>query len=91
MATNTEIVVVETPWARSLEEVFAEGQALGGQVSPNENLLGNRDFFRKKSLDELAREQGVGPVNDISVFAGGIPDDEDVDKLVAQLEELRGS
>lgn len=91
MAPNTEIVLVETPWARSLEEVSPEWQALGGRASPEENLLGNRDFFKKKSLDDLARELGVGPVNDISVFAGGIPDDEDVDKLVAQLEELRGS
>ena len=26
------------------------------------------------------REQGVGPIKDIRVFAGGIPDDEDVDE-----------
>lgn len=91
MAMNTEIIAVETPWARSPEEVIAEGRGLGGRVFGDEGLLVNRDFFGRKSLDDLAREQGVGPVNDISVFAGGIPDDEDVDKLVAQLEELRGS
>lgn len=93
MAMNTEIMMVETetPWRRRLEEVIAAARPLGDGSRADERLLGNRDFFRKKSLDELAREQGVGPVNDIGVFAGGIPDDEDVDKLVAQLEELRGS
>ena len=62
-----------------------------GRRPIGKHLLEDSDFFRGKSLAELAREQGVGPVKDISVFAGGIPDDEDVDKLVAQLEELRGS
>jgi hypothetical protein len=57
----------------------------------NRLLAGNRDFFVGKSLAELAVEQGVGPVKDISVFAGGIPDNEDVDELLAQLEEMSGS
>jgi len=49
------------------------------------------DFFKGKSITELAREQNVAPIKDIRVLAGGIPDDADVDELVAQLEELRGS
>ena len=59
--------------------------------SADRHRLEDSDFFRGKSIAELAREQGVGPVMDIRVFAGGIPDNEDVDKLLAQLEELRSS
>lgn len=69
----------------------AAAQPLEAGVSGDERLLGNSDFFRGKSLTELAREQGVLPVKDISVFAGGIPDDEDVDELLAELEALRGA
>jgi hypothetical protein len=50
---------------------------------------GDHQFFAGKSLAELAREQGVGPVKDISVFAGGIPDDEDVDEMIAEIYRLR--
>jgi hypothetical protein len=91
MATNTGFVVVETPWARPPEEVIAEGRALVGPLLADNFLLVDSDFFSGKSLAELAREQGVGPVKDISVFAGGIADDEDVDELLAQLEAMRGS
>jgi hypothetical protein len=88
---NTEIVMDETPWARPPEQVIAEGRALGGGLLADSLLLEDSDFFRGKSIAELAREQGVGPVKSISVFAGGIPDDADVDELLAQLEELSGS
>jgi hypothetical protein len=33
----------------------------------------------------------VGPVKDIGVFAGGFPEDEDLDELLAELDQLRGS
>ena len=58
-------------------------------VRPLTRPAGDQDFFKGKSLAELASEQGVGPVKDIRVFAGGIPDDADVDELVAQLKEMR--
>jgi len=61
----------------------------GESDSAGGGWLGDSDFFKGKSLAELAREQGVGPVNDISVFAGGIPDDEDVDEMVAEIYRLR--
>jgi hypothetical protein len=60
-------------------------------VAASRGLFPDNDFFNPKSLDELAREQGVGPITDIRVFAGGLPDDADVDELIAQLEEIRGS
>jgi hypothetical protein len=89
MATNGAFVLVETPWARPPEDVIAEGSALGGRLSPDNLLLEAKEFFSGKSLAQLAREQGVGPVQDIGVFSGGIPDDEDVDELLAQLEAMR--
>jgi hypothetical protein len=50
---------------------------------------GDPEFFQGKSLSELAREQGVGPVKDISVFAGVIGEDEDVDEMIKELYRLR--
>jgi hypothetical protein len=52
-------------------------------------LLRDRSFFERKTLQELARDQGVGPVKDISVFAGGFPDDEDLDELLEEIYRLR--
>jgi hypothetical protein len=51
--------------------------------------LGDRSFFERKTLQELAREQGVGPVKDISVFAGGFPEDEDIDEMLEEIHRLR--
>ncbi len=66
-------------------------QATHVGAPPEISRLGGSDFFKGKSIEELAREQGVSPVKDIRVFAGGIPDDANVDELLAQLEELGGS
>jgi hypothetical protein len=54
-----------------------------------QGLLNNRSFFEGKSIQELARSQGVGPVKDIGVFAGGIPEDEDADELLEEIYRLR--
>jgi hypothetical protein len=88
---STAFVMVETVWGRTPEEAIAEVRQPGTRLDDKMPLAGNRDFFMGKSLAELAREQGVGPVKDIRVFAGGIPDDEDADKLLAQLDEMSGS
>lgn len=89
MSTNTGLVIVETPWVRPPEEVFAEGRALGGRLAADGLLIEDSDFFRGKSIAEMAREQGVGPIKDIRVFAGVIPDDEDVDEMLAEIYRLR--
>jgi len=52
-------------------------------------LLGDRSFFAGKSLQELAQSQDVGPVKDIAVFAGGFPDDEDVDEKLDEIYRAR--
>lgn len=58
-------------------------------LATDKRLLGDIDFFRGKSIAELAREQGVGPIKDIGVFAGGIPEDEDVDEMLTEIYRLR--
>jgi hypothetical protein len=85
---NTEMMV-ETRWAKPLEEVLAAVRPMGARLPADEHPLGDSDFFKGKSLAELAREQGVGPVRDMGVFAGVIPDDEDVDEMLAEIYRLR--
>jgi hypothetical protein len=51
-------------------------------------LLGDRSFFEPKTLRELAQEQDVGPVKDISVFAGGFPEDGDTDEMLEEIYRL---
>jgi hypothetical protein len=83
-------MVYDTPWVQRPDEVEAtlEPDTPSPAARP---LLGNHDFFVGKSLSRLAREQGVGPIKDISVFAGGFPEDEDLDELLAELDQIRGS
>lgn len=89
---NTEIVIVYTPWVNAGDRVIeAPLRQHDAQLSSEQHLLGNRDFFAGKSLAELAREQGVGPIKDMRVFAGGFPEDENLDELLAELDRLRGS
>jgi hypothetical protein len=54
-------------------------------MDPNQQ----HDFFAGKSPCELAREQGVGPIEDVGVLAGGIPDDENVDEMLGEICRLR--
>ncbi len=89
METDT-LTIGKTPWVRNPEDVA--GSAVGGgsgQLSSDGMLATGREFFVSKSLAELAWEQGLGPVKDISVFAGGIPDGEDVDKMLEEIYRLR--
>jgi len=89
---STQIIVEYTRSAKSedqpLEEQIRQNKA---SSAADEELLGNRNFFVGKSLAELAREQGVKPIKDISVFAGGFPEDEDLDELLAELDRIRNN
>jgi hypothetical protein len=87
---STQLITIDSAACISFPRQEA-AQLTHPGAPPEISRLADSDFFKGKSIAELAREQGVGPVKDISVFAGGIPDDEDVDELLAQLEELRGS
>ena len=53
-------------------------------------LVETESFFRGHSIEELARVQGVEPIRDVSVLAGGWPDDEDVEAFLAEIYRLRG-
>jgi hypothetical protein len=83
------MVETETRWARPPEEVIPSVPPPSVVPSPDRHLRGDNDFFRGRSLADLAREQGVGPVRDFNVFAGVIPDDEDIDEMLAEIYRLR--
>lgn len=46
------------------------------------------EFFTNRSIEDLAKVQSVGPIKDIRVLSGGIPEDEDID---AFLQEIYGT
>ena len=48
------------------------------------------NFEANPTLEGLIAQQGKGPVNDLSVFHGGWPEDESVEDFVAVLREWRG-
>ena len=80
--TMDSAVYVSFPPSKAQEPVHAWAQ-------PDIDQLRDNDFFKGKSIGELAREQGVGPIKDIRVFAGVIPDDDDVDEMLAEIYRLR--
>jgi len=55
-----------------------------------ELLLGAKDFFASRSLEQLAEAQGVHPVTNPNELAGGWPADESVDEFVETVYENRG-
>jgi hypothetical protein len=71
-------MVYDTPWVQRPDEVEATAES-DTPLPVARPPLGNRDFFVGKSL------------KDIGVFAGGFPEDEDLDELLAELDQLRGS
>jgi len=55
----------------------------------DELLLGAKDFFQPRSLQELAEAQGVRPLSNPKELAGGWPQDENVDEFVASTYQNR--
>lgn len=47
------------------------------------------NFFQGWSLDQLARAQGVEPLHNPKVLAGGWPDDEDLDEVLTDVYQHR--
>lgn len=47
------------------------------------------DVWRGKSVEELAREQGVQPVKNLDDLAGDWPEDESVDEFLALIRRSR--
>jgi len=52
-------------------------------------LMGAYDFFAAKSISELAQAQGVKPLADVSILAGGWPDEEDLDETLDEIYRQR--
>jgi hypothetical protein len=71
-------VVLDTPAA------LPEGAAVRVEVEPAAS-----DFWANKTVDQLAREQGVGPVQNIDDLGGDWPEDESVDDFIAFVREGR--
>jgi hypothetical protein len=44
--------------------------------------MGTAAFLVPHSFEDLARLQGVKPLEDINVLAGGFPEDEDIDEFL---------
>ena len=60
------------------------------EIEPLPSLaLGAGNFFAGSSLAELAAAQNVKPLNDISVLAGGFPEDVDIDKFLEDIYSSR--
>ncbi len=88
---NAEIrTVYDTPWVTPLDEVTRrKSPHFLVPAAAHRNLAGDSSFYEGRTIGELAQCQGVGAVNDVSVFAGGIPDDEEVDEMLEEIYRLR--
>jgi hypothetical protein len=47
------------------------------------------DFWANKSIEDLAREQGVKPIQSVGELAGEWPPEETVDEFLAFIREAR--
>ncbi len=52
-------------------------------------FLGKEEFHRGHSLEELAQAQGITPLTNPRVLAGGFPDDEDIDSFLEDIYSSR--
>jgi hypothetical protein len=59
------------------------------EIVPAFEALEDQSFFANPSLEELIAASNVKPISDPSVFAGWIPDDEDVDEMLKYIYDSR--
>jgi len=50
--------------------------------SLNRSIVGLEEFWTALSIEELARIQGVQPLYDPGVLAGGLPENDDIDEFL---------
>ncbi len=72
------VAVLDTPIT------LPDGTPVRVEVSP-----GNSEFWRGKSVDELAREQGVHPIKSLSELAIDWPKEDSVDEFLSLIREVR--
>lgn len=58
-------------------------------VSLNAFIMGADRFWTPHSFQELARLQGVTPLLNVDVLAGGFPEGEDIDEFLKDIYEHR--
>ena len=54
-------------------------------------VMGAAAFLAPHSFGDLARLQGVRPLENINVLAGGFPEDEDIDEFLSDIYKHRES
>ncbi len=59
------------------------------RVKPQPKPVDKSSFWEGKSFEELAKEQGVKPIRDISELYGYWPDDEDFDSFLEAVRSAR--
>jgi hypothetical protein len=63
---------------------------LASVVVLDPSMLEREGFFATPTLEQLTKEQGVDPTFDIRTLRDAWPDDEDVDKFLAAIENAAG-
>ena len=72
------------PNSGKIEELHIEKIGIVEQL-----LLGAKDFFTGRSIEQLAEVQGVKPLDKPSVLAGGWPADQDIDAFLEEIYSTR--
>jgi hypothetical protein len=52
--------------------------------------LGAKDFFKSRTIEQLAEAQGVGPLSNPDQMKGGWPEDDNVDEFTEAIYQGRG-
>lgn len=68
-----------------------ESVAIGKIGITEQLLIGAKEFFAGRSLEQLAEAQGVGPMANPKVLAGGWPEEEDIDAFLEDVYSSRGA
>lgn len=63
---------------------LADGTRVRVEVEP-----AGSDFWNGKTVEELAQEQGIHPINNLADLAIDWPKDESVDEFIALVREVR--
>lgn len=51
--------------------------------------VGSGDFFANHTIEDLARQQKIKPIDDLSVLAGGISEEVDLDEFLGDIYACR--
>lgn len=61
-----------------------------GPIRSNENpRIDPKEFWKNKTIEELAAEQGVRPINDIAELRGDWPPEDSIDEFLSEVRKGR--